>query len=1472
MKQLIGGYVIENFYSKLAEEKGEAFTENLKKLAVFDFKTNIERQDHSVSEAYRPFVRVLINLISRGMPTRMPLTLERRFAHFFHLNEKLNSIGGISFEAGDKTLVNYKEVEQAFHVIDPRINAANMHRDYKKSWENELGSEYEEMFLYETLPRYFGKDKEFLLQLIEPQRSVESLLKNSEVAKWLQERFPEQRLDFVLEFPAPINEKKGFIIEVDGSQHEEQQQKLLDDRRDKATFEHGWEKTIRLKTKEKSYWPNQLSVLDEYLSYKPFRFLERNYTHPLYEHDKGLAALELALVPLAIARCQRALLELIEKGYLDLKAKIWRIAVIERDVPCAELAVGDLREQFRHLIALTNEDLSLPEIELTVYNTPEFTQSSLKTPETIDISEVSNDPREYHTVLDISVLRRSTIDEEVIFPVQPDVYATIRSVKSVHGRPKVHTDSLIKYRSITTKAEDQQYIEHVKEKEHLEYFLQYIFRKKSFRPGQLPILNRALQLESVIGLLPTGGGKSLTYQLAALLQPGLTMVIDPIKSLMKDQVDGLKGNLIDSCTYLNSSLNAQEKKEAETAIMQGDSLFIFISPERLQIARFRKMLNELSNRDLWFSYFIIDEAHCVSEWGHDFRTSYLSLGDNARRHCKPKNKVHLPIFALTATASFDVLADIQRELSPMKGDELSDEVIVRFETTKRDELQFRVIQLSVRKEIETLKQQSKNKELSDWDIKTELGKKKQAVLNQLLQNLPDEFKKFNEEASLSFNTSDGLANEAATLFHKIQIPDYRPESFFDRNNQNAGVIFCPHRSWYFGVTDMYKLNSFNSAPKGVFDNVNVPVNKGTYMGSDDEDQEKRDYKEKLNIENQDKFKQNKLGLLVSTKAFGMGIDKPNIRYTVHVNYPQSIESFVQEAGRAGRDRKLAISYILFNDEDLLIHNHQNHKELPPAKIPVDKELLLYFHNISFKGQEKEKRTLYELLTEIHYPATMNLSSINFSLRNEFDFEGEVNYWFSKNTGRSYLFIKKSQSSSYGTLRLPELIEDYSKATEDIIECQRVVSQVKATILRVAPKEKDLIQWLTTEITKTSEGIEKILARQEEGELIVGFKTNWDYFLRSMARVISQECGYEVTVQMLYNNMDSTLRGLLENLDKSLSKKNKEMEGMVLAILGKDNIQERLQNIFFKLRDKSDTEKAIYRLSILGVVDDYEVDFASETFVLKLKRYTDEQYLLNLRRHILKYYSNKRADEIIAQIPNRPGNSTIQKCLNYLIEFIYEEVEKKRFRAIDDMNVACREGVEKGNLHFKEFIDLYFHSKYARSKYKINEVNASLLDQTDKGKEEDIQIVWRFIDFVNEDGTGSQVDNMKHLRGACLRILVSNPDNYSLLLLKAFAEMILELNRKQPSEKQLEEAAGDFSKGFLRMRKTEVRDAEVLLNDINHFGNLLMAQCPKEAETIVEDIIEYLKLRIHSSWLQEYNQMFNADDKRPDTPRTAQFAE
>ena len=198
--------------------------------------------------------------------------------------------------------------------------------------------------------------------------------------------------------------------------------------------------------------------------------------------------------------------------------------------------------------------------------------------------------------------------------------------------------------------------------ETLEYFLNYIFGYESFREGQLDSLKRILMNKDTITLLPTGAGKSLIFQLATFLLPGITVTVVPIKSLMQDQVENLERKGISRAINLSGDIESRrEKYKIQKLIHGGQFLIIYVAPEGFLINDFRNSLRELTKRYI-ISLIVIDEAHCVSEWGHDFRPAYLTVGKNSRIYCKNKDGFIPPLIALTGTASENVLIDIKEDL------------------------------------------------------------------------------------------------------------------------------------------------------------------------------------------------------------------------------------------------------------------------------------------------------------------------------------------------------------------------------------------------------------------------------------------------------------------------------------------------------------------------------------------------------------------------------------------------------------------------------------------------------------------------------------------------------------------------------------------------------------------------------------------------------------------------------------------
>ena len=345
----------------------------------------------------------------------------------------------------------------------------------------------------------------------------------------------------------------------------------------------------------------------------------------------------------------------------------------------------------------------------------------------------------------------------------------------------------------------------------LEALRQY-FGYDTFRNGQAELISHLLAGQDVFGIMPTGAGKSVCYQIPALLMPGMTIVISPLISLMKDQVDALQANGIPSA-FLNSSLTSEQYRAVIKDIYAGNIKILYAAPERLETAGFLKLFREIP-----VSMVTVDEAHCVSQWGQDFRPSYLRIRSFLQSlPCRPV------LGAFTATATKEVAEDIVHLLGLYQPFCIT----TGFD---RENLCFSV-------------RQPRNK------------------FRELLEVLKEH------------------AGE-------------------------TGIIYCISRRLVEQVTEDLNTHGFPAVRY--------------HAGLTEEER----------IQNQNAFIYDRIKLIVATNAFGMGVDKSNISFVVHYNMPKSMESYYQEAGRAGRDGSPADCILFYHFSDVrtnefMIENNEN---------------------------------------------------------------------------------------------------------------------------------------------------------------------------------------------------------------------------------------------------------------------------------------------------------------------------------------------------------------------------------------------------------------------------------------------------------------------------------------------------------------------------------------------------------------------
>lgn len=1420
MKQLQAGYIIEGIVEYLSKSYSKEKVDGLlRHLSFFDIETvsSITQKIQNPEE----ILFVANNIISRGLPTRISFDLEKTILEKFKigsLNKKQAEIGSINFDFNfSENFAN--KLYRALHIVDPRITLSEINKLKIDTWENHLGSEFEEDFLYDKLPKLVNP---FWIQLFESQRELENILRFStsaddEIDKFLNGSvniFNQQMIDFSLEFPYQIFNQRGIIVEIDGSHHEENVQKTVDENRDNATEKAKWKRAIRIKTREWHKISEKLNFFKDLENEEYFKLLKTNFTEPLSQDNEGLKALQLLLTPFAIARIQKVLIDLLANNKLDLSQEEWNIAVIERDVPGAKFAIDDLLNTLNNLIKLTGENQILPKINLFVENTQEFESAELKWINPIDRN------KQFDLFVDLAVLQRSFLTS-MDKSINAKIKVNIRSSHSPKTNRKFLTSGLIKYKSLGKKnRRKNEFVEDENQVKTLEKFLQDVFRKQSFRPGQIGIINRTIQSKSVIGLLPTGSGKSLTYQLTALLQPGLSIVVDPIKSLMKDQYEGLLRNWIDCSVYINSSLTQKGRQIAIQKINDATTLFAFISPERLQDDTFRKQLIETSDfNNNYFSYCVIDEAHCVSEWGHDFRTSYLRLGDNARNYCKTKSGKDIPFFALTATASYDVLADIQRELKI-----LDDNAIVRLDKLDRPELQF---------EIKEVIADIKPEQGFEFSNNKAIGEAKQAKLISEISNIPKTHKKF--------LSNEQIIKDASLDGFNIVPDNFSIQTFFNSKgeNKNAGLVFCPHRQGYFGVKN--SDYSPGVAPKLAHEFPQLVTS--TFMGSDGTEE-----RNKTNELSQSEFIQNKIDLLVATKAFGMGIDKPNIRYVVHFNYPSSIESYYQEAGRAGRDRKIAVCLILFNQQEVVAKDFiqkvsedgEITEELESYRTSIDRYLLQSFHRNTFKGIAKEKVLLLELLTEIKFPTKRIINQLEDGIIEEFGVILQLRT-YTITSGRQVLYL----NPNYGSIYLDREHFPFYAGNDANTQTSDIANFIRDYIQTNKPENQSAFDWLN-QFTQSSkqDGIEKLLENPEKPEkftVVIPFVNN----TKERIAMFLQSKGIEISERMVdqAQKFCQDIDTFITNLEKQYSRFNNWANLNIPS-----ELKPTLKSLFLQIREEQDTFKAIYRLSIIGVIDDYTIDYKSDTISAHVSRKNKGHYTKQLKNYLLQYNSIEKVEERLKRLEFYKGSSEIQKCLGFLIKFIYEEIAEQRKEAIKAMEEACKIGLqEDGSRRFKEFIDLYMNSKYARPEY--------LPSDTEKGLKEDFEIVKKYMELVRTD-RGGEINNLKHLRGAATVLLVQRPDNYVFILLKAFTIFIIE----KGNEDFIKEAQLDFYNGFLKLSKTGKEDILSVKNKVEYFKDKL-----SDFDTVlnlnIAEIEDVLYHKIHTDWIKAFNSKFIGEYER-----------
>ena len=1273
-----------------------------------------------------PVLAVLNNIITRGLPTRAPILLGNLFSEIGLTKQTKNDVE-IDFINSTK-LISYESVFELLHIIEPKLEIS------RANYGGNLGSSLEWEFI---------NNHPFLKQILESQRDFSTINSKLKGGK---------SVDFCFTSPYLCwNERKrcyervGRIFEVDGPHHTLSEYKYYDAYRDAIAEDENFE-TIRFTIENIKEDETNLEAL---ISRKIYQIFKKNFEKNIKDH---LEEYSLIFIPLAVARIQKTLLEffmvhpeLFQNGKIE-------IAIIERDLPCGAIAIKSLQELFFNINAILDDKdkLLLPEISLTVFENSNWVLDSKLHLQANIQDEFFFKQNKFDIIIDHSILRRSKIYKETDF--QNDKSIKIRSSHyydtSFGKERRVYCADMLHYKPLVRKKDDGSYVPINKYENHINFFIQSIFRKVSFFEGQLPIISRALQHKPVIGLLPTGGGKSLTFQLPTLLQAGLCLVVDPIKSLMEDQVRVLKQNWIDCCDFINSNLKREDKVKKLIDFRYGETMFLFISPERFVMQDFRSIIQTIgvSKFGLAFSYCVIDEVHCVSEWGHDFRPTYLMLGKNSQRFAKTKSEKSVSLIGLTATASFDVLADIERELQ-IQNNDVADAIIM-IENTIRPELFFRVIDVT--------------------------GENRMTKLNLDFSRIGSSLQKLNDITLLNKSISDHKENfdNVELLAEKFLIKNEDLESMnlsCKTQNDFYSIVFCPVKGQMGnerGVDFVYQ--NLNSNSKG-------------YFYSSETEEESTEVQEHFINFTTDKTKH-----IICTKAFGMGIDKKDIRSTYHFVYPNSLESLVQEAGRSGRDKKISEANILVSNESYF--------KVDVFQLFSDNKANNLFQNkLTRKAIRRSFEKIWNEETKVF--RDIQFPNLNVTL-NEID---RIDFSLVSQTGTRYNILPPATIAE---------LRNILKEKDESDKFKYIIEKNKDRNIH------DYFHTLSFKGIDTEKSQFLNLFRVKEFQLINGEIINIEH--QETLENTFNSCNNDtfqffVTSVKIYPDASEKICELIQvNPNECPPYSNRTNKLIIksaythshdfsdfLFILDEHNVKDfstiteelRAQLLFVYSRDRetsNDTGRLIYRMHSMGFLTDYLIDYKNNNlYTCTFRKFASiDDYTKIIEKYLRRYLSENTAIKIVSDLKERLTKQNlidnIIECLYFLSEFSYNEIASKRKRATDEIESVLKTSITneiytedwyQQNHFMKEQIYFYFNAKYARIAFKISGQPYSLLDDYQDEAMSKEEILNKYLNVFRLDGT--EQNNYKHMMGSCKKLLMSLGETdlkieWLLRLLKAFS--------------------------------------------------------------------------------------------------------
>ncbi len=1017
-----------------------------------------------------------------------------------------------------------------------------------------------EQRLFEKLIKRFGP---LIASYTHLQAPIDVILPNGN-------DFIAQHVDFLLMFP----NGKGLVIEPgnysEGGDHAEPVQQQRDRSRDEA-FRELRIQTLRPDNKDidkKELYEEiakELSIIGADSFLKSPKIIKNKFNINDY----------LFLLPSLISRIEYIFsFYFLRRGML--KKDSLRIAIIESDLAVAELALLSFLDRVSRFAQLYGIQILWPNIELFIVRMDVHSREvndliqieldklnqrgvSVKT-SFLDLNEVEKEF--FDLVLDVSVKTNS---------LNTPITSVCENFAYIRNSFKHNTEVSFSYYSMP-----KAIIETDDNEPILVEFLRDYFRKQEFRKGQYPVIKHILSQKNTIGLLPTSGGKSICYQLASLITPGTTLVIDPIVSLMQDQVESMKE--IYRITRVFAWYAGQVGDEARAAEILVGNVMVFISPERFLIPMFRNAMRDLATANIYINYAVADEAHMVSMWGHDFRPCYLSLERHIREYTTFRN--HRPVIvALTGTASTLVLIDLRRELGI---EEL--EAVIRLPGSDRPELNYRVFHCPFNQKWQTLRNI-----VSPW-IKQIL-----ATPNLIENAWGMIFTAYKNGPTGVYGVFSNFVQEA-NLYIQNRIDENSYEGLV--YGMNCGK---PNNLAHINDTQwtIYKSNVIRAFKKGI------------------------------------------MRLLVGNNAVGVGLDNEHLNWVVNYQMPSSLEEYVQQCGRAGRNGQISACALIFSDNYPIQTQRWFRDEISTNQTARphrwdDIGVVAGFHDTNFPGESIEvfgARILFRemfrvqangeaIITEVsmvdfttYLMQQLHKERIEVIKITRDSIEKFISYWLMLGIIKDYTKTGMEAGSVY-KIFLSKATNEFLETHDEEVLHDAIIDSLCEYLGRYKPVIKEDVELKVNSIEgkrlseKAISYLISFLYNEIERQRKVAIRTMWEY------------CSNPDT--------DSdTLRGILVSyFDRSV-----KFSDLLDSMIGTVPIFSKVEEILSKIESYEDADRLYWETSRLLATNVFRADFATINLFAKLFR---ERLAADVGPINLRF---KEIIDSLHQDPQTTGNKT-----------------------------------------------------------------------------------------------------------------------------------------------------------------------------------------------------------------------------------------